>query len=101
MVEVLKSCFQETPCVAMAFASPLCLRVTDPLTQQERVDTMPQLDFAKEFKGAVQGIEATGNAINVQIVPATLEKFTNCLMQKPIGLHFTGHGVENNAAMLG
>ena len=30
-----------------------------------------------------------------------LEKFTNSLMQKPMGLHFTGHGVENNAATLG
>ena len=62
---------------------------------------LPQLDFAKEFKGATQGIEATGNSINVQIVPATLEKFTNCLMQKPIGLHFTGHGVQNSAETLG
>ena len=59
------------------------------------------LDFSKEFRGATQGIEETGNDINVHIVPATLEKFTNCLMQKPIGLHFTGHGVENNAASLG
>ena len=62
---------------------------------------MPLLDFAKEFKGAMQGINETGNEINVNIVPATLEKFTNCLMQKPIGLHFTGHGMENNAETLG
>lgn len=62
---------------------------------------MPLLDFAKEFKSAVQTILETGNAIDVQVVPATLEQFTNSLMQKPMGLHFTGHGVENNAATLG
>ena len=49
MVNVLQSCFQETPCVAMAFASPLCRRVIDPVTQVERVDIVPLLDFAKEF----------------------------------------------------
>lgn len=87
--------------VAMAFASPLCYRVVDPKTQNERVEILPQLDFAKEFEGATQGIEETGNLINVQIVPATLEKFTNCLMQKPIGLHFTGHGMQNNFATIG
>ena len=32
MVKILESCFQETPCVAMAFASPLCARLVDPLT---------------------------------------------------------------------
>ena len=65
MKKVLQSCFQETPMVAMAFASPLCIRVIDPMTQQERVDALPLLDFATEFKGAVQGIEATENAIDV------------------------------------
>ena len=33
MFKVLESCFQETPLVAMAFASPLCVRLIEPMTQ--------------------------------------------------------------------
>ena len=62
---------------------------------------MDLLDFSKEFEGAKAGIKETQNAIRVEVVPATLERFTNCLTEKPIGLHFTGHGIRNNTAALG
>ena len=62
---------------------------------------MELLDFAKEFEGAKAGIKATGKEIAVKVVPATLDNFSNCLTEKPIGLHFTGHGIINNAATLG
>lgn len=62
---------------------------------------MDLLDFSKEFEGAKAGIKETGNSIKVQVVPATLERFTNCLTEKPIGLHFTGHGIQNRTEDIG
>ena len=99
--EVLKACFQETPMVAMAFASPLVKKFNDYSTGEERVEMMDLLDFSKEFEGAKAGIKETGNAIKVEVVPATLERFTNCLTEKPIGLHFTGHGIVNSSEEIG
>ena len=78
--EVLKACFQETPMVAMAFASPLVKKFNDYSTGEERVEMMDLLDFSKEFEGAKAGIKETGNAIKVnlsQTVNGTMAMLTN------------------------
>ena len=85
----------------MTFASPLVTKTINPTSGEEQVAPLPLLDFGKEFKGALSGIRETQNAVDVRVLPATLEKFTDILMHKPIGLHFTGHGVENSVATLG
>lgn len=62
---------------------------------------MTLLDYNKEFQGAIKGLNQTGNAIQVKRVHATLHKFTLCLTENPVGLHFSGHGIENSVKTVG
>lgn len=43
---------------------------------------------------AINGLHNTKNAVQVKQIRATVEKFINVLNEKPIGLHFSGHGIE-------
>lgn len=62
---------------------------------------MDLLDYHKEFQCAVGGLKKTNNAIMVKRVHGTLERFQHILTDNPVGLHFSGHGIENSLQTLG
>lgn len=65
---ILRMCFQEMPVVLLAYSSPLVRRIEDEATGRCFISEMPQLDFNREFEGAIQGMQDTRMAIKIGYV---------------------------------
>ena len=49
----------------------------------------------------LQSIQEAGTLVRYKKVHATIENFAQVLAQKPVGLHFSGHGIENSKENFG
>ena len=85
----------------MMFSSPLIRIDRNHITQKDERYQMDLLDFKKEFERAIQGLKLTKNEIQVKKVCATADKFTLSLSESPVGMHFSGHGVQNKPEVIG
>lgn len=65
---MLRKCFQETPVVLLAFASPLVRKIEDEMMNKHYISEMPLLNYEKEFAGALQGMQETRMNIKVAYV---------------------------------
>lgn len=75
--------------LAFLFASPLMLKTSDSNVFNS---PLPPISFSEEFEQIRTCFEEKSMAINYIYHVATQKNLLNALRQKPIGLHFSGHG---------
>lgn len=56
---------------------------------------MDLLDYQQEFQCTIDGLKNTGNIVHIKQMQGTLTRFIHVLTDKPKGLHFSGHGVDD------
>lgn len=81
--------------LAFLFASPLMLQISDKQSDDMMVP-LPPISFAEEFEQILNQLEEKKVSINYQFSVATKKNLLNILRQNPVGLHFSGHGFQNN-----
>jgi hypothetical protein len=59
------------------------------------LEQMSEISFAQEFKGVKDGLAYDGLQIKYRYQLATEQNLIDCLKLSPIGIHFSGHGLEN------
>lgn len=59
------------------------------------------IDHAKEFSCVLDCLKETGNQIRYRKLQATADNLRVSLIENPIALHFSGHGIENNKKNFG
>ena len=79
---------------AFMFASPLVVQKSN-----SGFKYFPQLNFTKEFVKIRESIAAAQVQMNITKRQCTTESMQEVLAQKPLGLHFSGHGLLNNLEM--
>ncbi|CDW72615.1 UNKNOWN [Stylonychia lemnae] len=80
--------------LAYLFASPL----VQPLSSNKYHDQIPPIGFKKEFEGLLEEIDQMKIEFIYHYQQATKNNLISTLSQNPIGLHFSGHGFQNNLA---
>ena len=80
--------------LAFLYASPLVMRCQG-TSSKDNYKPMPQLEFKREFKEIQNSIRETKRHLKIRSIQATVENLTYILAQKPLALHFSGHGIEN------
>jgi hypothetical protein len=78
--------------LAYLFASPLVIHTSG----DNYWEGLPAISFRQEFVGIIEKIEESKTEFKCCYQMATEENLNYCLGLKPIGLHFSGHGFENN-----
>ena len=81
--------------LAFLFASPLMLKTSD----QKYYDVLPPISFAEEFEQIKEFIGDKGISFNFRYTVATAKNLQTALRENPVGLHFSGHGFQNNEAL--
>ena len=81
---------------AFLFASPPVLQ-----KQDYKYIYFPQLNHSKEFQKIRENISAANFQINITKRQCTKDSLQEILAQKPLGLHFSGHGLLNTTEQLG
>eukprot|EP00347_Sterkiella_histriomuscorum_P010299 403376838 len=79
--------------LAYLFSSPLVLWTSE----ENYYDVVPPIGFKEEFEGIIEGIESLGIKFRYKYQMATEQHLKECLNLKPIGLHFSGHGLVNQS----
>jgi hypothetical protein len=59
-------------------------------------DCLAPISFKEEFEQILLGLEPENIAFKYRYMTANDANLRECLNDNPIGLHFTGHGFENN-----
>lgn len=60
-----------------------------------------QLNHRKEFQIIKQKLTESKTSISIMSQQCTDDKLTEVLRQRPLGLHFSGHGLENTFSNVG
>ena len=83
---------QEKIHLAFLFASPLMLKTSD----KKYYDVLPPICFSEEFAQIKKCFESKKVALNYRYSVATHKNLLTALRENPVGLHFSGHGFQNN-----
>jgi hypothetical protein len=78
--------------LAYLFASPLVIHTSG----ENFYEGLPAISFRQEFEGILEKIEEFKVGFRCFYQMATRRILEFCLSQYPIGLHFSGHGFQNN-----
>ena len=78
--------------LAFLFASPLMLKTSE----SKYYDVLPPIGFSEEFEQIKQNIEEKPIIFNYRYSVANERNLQTALRENPIGLHFSGHGFQNN-----
>ena len=68
------------------------LRTSD----QKYYEVLPPISFSEEFEQIKQNIEEKKIVFNYRYSVANEKNLRTALRENPIGLHFSGHGFQNN-----
>ena len=80
---------------AFLFACPLILG------DSAKGQTVPQLNYVKEYAKIKERLEANKCQIQITNRQCTVQSLSQILQRKPCGLHFSGHGIQNNYESVG
>ncbi|CDW87037.1 UNKNOWN [Stylonychia lemnae] len=80
---------------AYLFASPLVIKI-----DQVYEDILDEISFKDEFMGIQQALQTDQTLIKYRYQLATIQNLRDCLRQEPIGIHFSGHGLQNDKQVL-
>lgn len=86
---------------AFLFSAPLVINYTDREAQQRKRPIYMEIDYRSELQSVKDILQSTGNEIKFRNFVATQTGLSECLDLKPRGIHFCGHGVENNQKNFG
>lgn len=78
--------------MAFLFASPLMLKTSD----TKYCDVLPPITFSEEWNQIKDSIEEKEIMLNYRYSVANHKNFETALRENPVGLHFSGHGFQNN-----
>jgi len=81
------------------FACPLALSFDS--QNQTKMQIIAQLNHRKEFQIIKQKLAESKAMISITSQQCTIESLQAVLRQKPLGIHFSGHGVENTFQNVG
>ncbi len=81
--------------LAFLFAGPLVTAYKD--EGQVKIKPMASLEYDKEIEQIVRNAGEACQGIKYKKCVATLDSFQQCMNEQPLALHFTGHGIRNNA----
>ena len=84
---------------AFLFACPLVLSCGK--VEQEKYKLIPKLDYEKEYSKIKQRLEMSQCQIAITKRQCTTQSFRQVLMCKPLGIHFSGHGILNTYETVG
>ena len=86
--------------ISFLFASPLVVKYR---TEAHTEDTrgMPLINFRREYDEMLQSLGETGSLVRYKKVHATIENLAHVLAERPVALHFSGHGIENSRENFG
>jgi len=62
---------------------------------------IPQLNHRKEFQIIKQKLAESKAMISITSQQCTIESLQEVLRQKPLGIHFSGHGIQNTFENVG
>lgn len=74
------------------FASPLVLNTSGDKYYYEGI---PEIKFKEEFEAIINKMQGTNKEFSFRYLMATFKNFREMLSAGPIGLHFSGHGLQN------
>ncbi|CDW73918.1 sh2 domain containing protein [Stylonychia lemnae] len=77
--------------ISYLYSSPLVVQINDKLYDEMLED----INFKEEFRQIMQGLEVERLQIKYRYQLATVQNLIDCLRQRTIGLHFSGHGLQN------
>ena len=80
---------------AFMFASPLVLQSSN------NFKLMPLLNFSKEYDAVITAIDDANYRMTIQKRQCTRKKLLEILQKKPLGMHFSGHGLLNKPDEIG
>lgn len=78
--------------LAFLFASPLMLETSE----GNFFDTLTPINFKEEFEQILLALEPQNINFKYRYMVANDANIRECLNDNPVGLHFAGHGFENN-----
>eukprot|EP00347_Sterkiella_histriomuscorum_P016837 403351663 len=81
---------------AYLYASPL---VVD-LGGETKDDVFAEIGFREEFDQIENALKDDNTQIRYRYQLATIQNLSECLRQQPLGLHFSGHGLQNQKEKL-
>lgn len=90
--ELASKCCKSQIHLAFLFASPLMLKTSE----SKYYDVLPPIGFSEEFEQIKQNIEEKPIIFNYRYSVANERNLQTALRENPIGLHFSGHGFQNN-----
>ncbi len=88
----------EKPCdanglhIAFMFSSPLLF-----VSRDSRINVMDSLECEKEYDAIMAYMQSTKRAVKCDKWIATVDNFAQCLNERPLVLHFSGHGVVEHS----
>jgi hypothetical protein len=65
-------------------------------SEQTYFDCLPPISFKEEFEQILNALEPKNIALKYRYMMATDANLRECLNDNPLGLHFAGHGFQNN-----
>ena len=78
--------------LAFLYASPLMLKTSD----KKYYDVLPPISFSEEFQQIKNCFDSKQVALNYRYSVGTARNLLTALRENPVGLHFSGHGFQNN-----
>lgn len=84
---------------AFLFACPLVLSCGQ--VDHEKYKLIPKLNYEKEYSKIKQRLEVSQCEITICKRQCTTESFRQVLSRRPLGIHFSGHGVLNSYDTVG
>lgn len=91
--------------LALLFSSPLLIffetnKKTD-ADESKKSQSLMKINYQKEFSEIEHALVETKTKINYYQICASIDSLTSVLLRNPKVLHFSGHGVKNNANAIG
>ena len=86
---------------AFLFACPLVLSCGGNSASEEKFKIVPLLNYEKEYMKIKERLENAKCQIIITKRQCTIESFRQILTRKPLGIHFSGHGIKNTYETVG
>lgn len=80
---------------AFLFACPLVMSYEMPDATQTKYKLVPVIDHEREFSKIQAQFTKSGARVNIKKRQCTIEHLKSILQDKPLGIHFSGHGILN------
>ena len=81
--------------VPFLFSSPLVVKYRTN-EKQEGTKAMPPIDYKREYDDLLNSLGDCGTLVREKKIHATIDNLAQVLAERPVALHFSGHGIENN-----